>query len=231
MAGVDFLSVYSSFRLIVIKIADSIKYGYFSSLHIPWSPSMLLLCFRFQRNKMFLRHSLVKIQYCGEPPWPRDSVLGLRPQGSNFVSCVCRAVSSYSPHQPQEVHRTQRWHKNPILFISFHLMIYAWINLINMSSLTLYLMIPSVNSQIGPFYFQRFGFYVALYTLGRKWNCVNVLLYMADSQSIVVDIWNVSVVVDINFVHLKHFFKIIDIQTGPHLYPRWNPWYLRCLQQ
>ena len=27
------------------------------------------LAFKFQRNKMFLPRSLVKIQYCGEPPW------------------------------------------------------------------------------------------------------------------------------------------------------------------
>ena len=38
--------------------------------------SNLTTAFKFQRNKMFLLFSLVKIQYCGEPPWPRDS----RPQ-------------------------------------------------------------------------------------------------------------------------------------------------------
>ena len=42
------------------------------------SPS---LAFKFQRHKMFLPLSLVKIQYCGELPWPRGSVLDLRPQG------------------------------------------------------------------------------------------------------------------------------------------------------
>ena len=31
------------------------------------------------KNKIFLPLSLVKIQYCGEPPSPRGSVLGLRP--------------------------------------------------------------------------------------------------------------------------------------------------------
>ena len=33
---------------------------------------------------------------------PRDSVLSLRP-GSNFESCVWRAVSSHSSHHPQEL--------------------------------------------------------------------------------------------------------------------------------
>ena len=42
------------------------------------------LAFKFQRNKMFLPCSLIKIRYCGEPPWPRGSVLGLRPPGLEF---------------------------------------------------------------------------------------------------------------------------------------------------
>ena len=41
--------------------------------------------FKFQRNKMFLLRSLVKIQ------------------GSNLESCVWRAVSCHSYHHPQEV--------------------------------------------------------------------------------------------------------------------------------
>ena len=52
------------------------------------------LAFKFKRNKLFLPHSLSKIQYYGEHPWPRGSVLGR--QGSNFESCVWRAVSSHS---------------------------------------------------------------------------------------------------------------------------------------
>ena len=42
------------------------------------------LAFKFQRNKMFLHRSLANIQYCGEPPWPIGSVLGLRPPGLEF---------------------------------------------------------------------------------------------------------------------------------------------------
>ena len=39
-----------------------------------WHPS-------FQGDKLFLPRSLVKIKYCGEPPWPRGSVLSPRPPG------------------------------------------------------------------------------------------------------------------------------------------------------
>ena len=44
------------------------------------------LVFQFQRNKMFLSRSLVKIQYCGESPWPKGSVLDLRPHILNPLS-------------------------------------------------------------------------------------------------------------------------------------------------
>ena len=40
--------------------------------------------------------SLVKIQYCGEPPWPRGSVLGLRPPGLEFqILCLEGSVISF----------------------------------------------------------------------------------------------------------------------------------------
>ena len=49
----------------------------------PWPPT------KFQRNEMFLPRSLVMIQYCEEPPWPRGSVLGLRPPGLEFqILCL-----------------------------------------------------------------------------------------------------------------------------------------------
>ena len=60
------------------------------------------------------------IQYCGEPPWPRGSVFGLRPPEFEFR----RAVSSHSSHHSQEVLPAQfslyrqRWPKTQ--FISFH---------------------------------------------------------------------------------------------------------------
>ena len=49
--------------------------------------------FKFQINKIFIPQSLVKIQYCREPPWPRGSVLDLRPP----VQPIC----------------AQRWPKTP----------------------------------------------------------------------------------------------------------------------
>ena len=54
------------------------------------------LAFKFQRNRMFIPRSLVKIQYCGEPPWPRGSVLGLRPPGLEF-QILCLEGSVISP--------------------------------------------------------------------------------------------------------------------------------------
>ena len=57
------------------------------------------LDFKFQRKKMFLPRSLVKIQYCGEPPWPRGIVLGLRPPRHQFrILCLKGSIiSSNSP--------------------------------------------------------------------------------------------------------------------------------------
>ena len=56
-------------------------------------PTQALKC---QRNKTFLPRSLVKIQYCGEPPWPRGSVLGLRPPGLEFrILCLEGSVVSF----------------------------------------------------------------------------------------------------------------------------------------
>ena len=54
------------------------------------------LVFKFQRNKIFLPHSLVKIQYCGEPLWPRGSVHCLRPPGLEFrILCLEGSVFSF----------------------------------------------------------------------------------------------------------------------------------------
>ena len=53
---------------------------------------------KFQRNKMFLPRSLVNIKYCGEPHWPRGSVLGLRPPGFEFrILCLKGIVISFIP--------------------------------------------------------------------------------------------------------------------------------------
>ena len=45
-------------------------------------------------EELFLPHSDVKIQYWGEPPWPRSSVIGFRPPGriSNPVSGGCHLI-------------------------------------------------------------------------------------------------------------------------------------------
>ena len=59
------------------------------------------LAFKFQRNKIFPPCSIVNIEYCGQPPWPRASVLGCRSTGLNFESCVWRAVTPHSSHHPQ----------------------------------------------------------------------------------------------------------------------------------
>ena len=65
------------------------------------------LALKFQRNNMFLPHSLIKIQYC----WSlrdrevRDSASDC--QGSNFGSCGWSAVSFHSSHHLQEVFLAQ----------------------------------------------------------------------------------------------------------------------------
>ena len=52
--------------------------------------------FTFQRSKMFLLRSLVKNEYCGEPPWPRGSVLSLRPSGLKFrILCLESSIISF----------------------------------------------------------------------------------------------------------------------------------------
>ena len=44
---------------------------------------------RFERNKNVSSPSTCESQYCREPPWPRGSVLGLRPPGLEFrILCL-----------------------------------------------------------------------------------------------------------------------------------------------
>ena len=50
-------------------------------------------------KKIFLPCSLVEIQYCGEPPWPRSSVLGINPPGLE----IRIMSSSHLSHHLQEV--------------------------------------------------------------------------------------------------------------------------------
>ena len=49
----------------------------------------------FERNKNVSSPSTCESQYCGEPPWPRGSVLGLRPPGLEFrILCLEDSVIS-----------------------------------------------------------------------------------------------------------------------------------------
>ena len=89
------------------------------------------LAFKFHRNKLFLSRSLVMIQYCLEPPWPRGGLLGLRPPGLEFrILCLEASVISFiSPSsggypRPFLPICAQRWPKTP--FISFLLLKYMW---------------------------------------------------------------------------------------------------------
>ena len=79
---------------------------------------------------MFLLHSLVMIQYCGEPPWPRGSVLGLRPPGHEFrIRCledsVITFISPSSGGSPGPIYPicAQRWPKTP--FISLVIILFT----------------------------------------------------------------------------------------------------------
>ena len=83
------------------------------------------LAFKFQRNKMFPHRSLVKIQYCGELPCPRGSVLGLRSPGLLFrILCLEGSVipfitpSSGRSPGPFKPRCEQMWPTAP--FISFY---------------------------------------------------------------------------------------------------------------
>ena len=68
------------------------------------------------KTQMFFSRSLVKIQYCGEPLWPREVGCSASDrQGSNFVS-------SHSSHHPQKVllaHFSLYVHKGGLKRLSF----------------------------------------------------------------------------------------------------------------
>ena len=52
---------------------------------------------KFQRNKMFPSCSLVMIQYCREPQWPRGREVGNRAPGFEFWNLEGSAISFISP--------------------------------------------------------------------------------------------------------------------------------------
>ena len=80
------------------------------------------LAFKFQRNKVFLPRSLVKIQYCGNLRDREVACSTSDRQGLNFAFCVWRAVSSHTSH-PQEILLAQLSifvHKGGLKPHSFH---------------------------------------------------------------------------------------------------------------
>ena len=82
---------------------------------------------------LILKHNIknVKIEYCGQPSGPRVNVLGRRPTGLNFESCVWRAVSPHSYHHPQEVLLAQLSlyvHKCGVKPHSFHFIVFDTAN-------------------------------------------------------------------------------------------------------
>ena len=85
------------------------------------------LASKFQRRKMFLLRTLVKIQYYKGSLRDREVACSdSNRQSLNLKSCVWRAVSSHSSYNPEEVLLAQlslyvhRWPK-PHLFHSFFL--------------------------------------------------------------------------------------------------------------
>ena len=82
------------------------------------------------KKQRFFFCSLVKIQYCEEPPWPRSSELGLWPPG--FELGILReegsVISFISPSSdPVDPICAQRW---PIItpFIAFHCNVYLFLS-------------------------------------------------------------------------------------------------------
>ena len=104
--------------------------------------------------------------YCGEPLWPRGSVLGLRPPGLEFrILCDWRTVSSHSSHHPQEVLLAQfslYVHKGglkPDLFHFYIISLYIFKILINVASHScINKSMQSWHTKRAPFGFLKLGF-------------------------------------------------------------------------
>ena len=78
---------------------------------------------RFERNKMFLPHPLLKLSIVGSLRNREVACSTSDLQCLNFESCVWRAVSSHSSHHPQEVLLAQYSlyvHKNGLKPDLFH---------------------------------------------------------------------------------------------------------------
>ena len=78
------------------------------------NPALALM---FQRNQIYLSCSLVNIQYCGEPPWPRSSEPGFKFR----ILCVWRAVPSHHHQVVLLVHISLYVHTGGLKPHSFHL--------------------------------------------------------------------------------------------------------------
>ena len=76
-----------------------------------------------KETKMFLPHPRVKLihVYCGEPSWPRGSVLGLRPLGLVFrILCLEDSVISFiSPSSGGLAYMCTKVAQSPIQFNSY----------------------------------------------------------------------------------------------------------------
>ena len=93
-----------------------------------------------KETKMFLPHPRVKVSIVGSLRDREVACSASDRQGSNFESCVWRAVSSQSSHHPQEVLLAQfslSVHKGGLKLDSFHFLYYVE-NRIHLSSLSLY---------------------------------------------------------------------------------------------
>ena len=90
--------LYLSLFIFLLCPGAVIKVACLESQIVGSSPA---LAFKFQRNKMFLPRSLMKIPYCVEPPRPRGSVLDLtQPELEFRIMCLEGSVISFISLSP-----------------------------------------------------------------------------------------------------------------------------------
>ena len=94
--------VFSTCPLLVVTGACVVQWLKLPALKSEITSSNPTLASKFQRNKMFLPRSLINIQYCGELPWPRGSIIGFRPPGLEFrtmcLECTRVHKGGLEPH-------------------------------------------------------------------------------------------------------------------------------------
>ena len=91
----------------VVKYKFKWATGLFVKVPLPFTPEFGV---RFPVSAVWKKQKCffpIHIQYCGEPPWPRGSVLGLRPPGLEFrIVCLEDSVISFiSPSSGEDVHK------------------------------------------------------------------------------------------------------------------------------